>query len=406
MLIYSSGGTVTDGYYFWNGTKWLAISTAIARSNYVLVKSAADFPAAVSGVIILLSNTIYEINGTVVLTNMIDLNNSIIRGVGAVDDILLYTPAGGALLTGAHGGFIKNVTLAAPSGGGQVFNLNAAGALLNLIIEECIVANSASIGLISNFGGSVYLGMVVFENNTNGITFQNDNNLVEFNGLWGFTNQNTYEKLVGTFNIIQIFGGDRVTLSANAATALDITGITTVLEGTIKEVMFIGTGTYVNGTFSDLWEVESFGLSTVKDDVASGSFYLTATATTVIASANMPVKMLGTTTAVNLFRVTSPVSNRLTYTGAKTRRCIVVCSLTSTFTGAGSNKYFSFYIAQNGVILPGSKQQVILKNNTDQGPITVSCMVFLAPNDYIEAWVENNTDGTDMIIQNLNLALK
>src|SRR5690242_7370053 len=25
MLVYSSGGTLSDGYYYWNGTKWLGI---------------------------------------------------------------------------------------------------------------------------------------------------------------------------------------------------------------------------------------------------------------------------------------------------------------------------------------------------------------------------------------------
>src|SRR5688500_9799540 len=42
MIVYSSGGALADGFYFWNGSQWLAVqSSADTRSNYVLVKSAS-----------------------------------------------------------------------------------------------------------------------------------------------------------------------------------------------------------------------------------------------------------------------------------------------------------------------------------------------------------------------------
>src|SRR5688572_23982344 len=65
MMVYNSGGTLTSGHYMWNGSKWASFSMDAARSNYVLVKSVSDFPAAVSGVITLSAGTLYEINGTI-----------------------------------------------------------------------------------------------------------------------------------------------------------------------------------------------------------------------------------------------------------------------------------------------------------------------------------------------------
>jgi hypothetical protein len=50
-VVYSDGGTLPDGYYYWNATRWIMLSTA--RDNYVRVRSAADFPAPVAGVITL-----------------------------------------------------------------------------------------------------------------------------------------------------------------------------------------------------------------------------------------------------------------------------------------------------------------------------------------------------------------
>jgi len=61
LLVYD---TDLSGFYFYNGSAWVKIGSASdLRTNYVLVKSAADFPAAVSGIINLV-NTVYEINGT------------------------------------------------------------------------------------------------------------------------------------------------------------------------------------------------------------------------------------------------------------------------------------------------------------------------------------------------------
>src|SRR6185436_17213795 len=83
MIVYSSGGSVSNGSYMWNGSKWQSFGMDVARNNYVLVKSASDFPAAVGGVITLVAGTLYEINGTVTLSSKIDLNGCNIQGVDA-----------------------------------------------------------------------------------------------------------------------------------------------------------------------------------------------------------------------------------------------------------------------------------------------------------------------------------
>ncbi|WP_317899575.1 hypothetical protein [Aurantibacillus circumpalustris] len=52
MLVYSSGGSVSDGHYSWSGTEWVGFSTTnTVRNNFVPVKSASDLPAPSGGVI-------------------------------------------------------------------------------------------------------------------------------------------------------------------------------------------------------------------------------------------------------------------------------------------------------------------------------------------------------------------
>lgn len=398
-MVYSDGGTLTDGYYFWNGTRWVALSAR--RDNYVLVKSAADLPAPVAGVITLVSGVEYEINGTIILSDKINLNGCTVRGDDSANDKLVYTGVA-ELFTGNKTGNLRFLSITASSG--SAFNIDAGGTAQNMIIQNCYFLGCSSVGTIANVGGTVFISTVAFFLNSNGITFQNDNNVVINNSLWDSNNHNVYEKFVGTFNVIQILGGDRLVTSANTATALHISGITSVVAGSVKVVMFVGNGTYVSGSFTNPWEVEASGLNTEKDEVAGGNMYITSAVQTVINSTGVPVKIAGTTTSASLFRMSSPADNRLTYTGSKTRSFQVTCSLTAT--QPSSNKYFSFYVAKNGTILPESRQEVKLVNSTDQGPVTLSCRVTLAPNDYIEVWVENETSNTNITVQTMNLSIR
>lgn len=405
MLVYSSGGAVADGYYVWDGSKWnKLITSSIVRDNFVLVKSESDFPAAVNGIITLQTNTVYEINGTVTVANKINLNNSWIQGVHAIDDKLVYTGASGELFTGTAGGNLHKLSFTAATSGTRLFNLDAAGANNNLIIENCYIIGCDNIGMVKSFAGTVYLNTIACLYNNNGISFQNDTNVVLENMLWDKTNRNIYEKFTGTFSIIQKVNGDMLVLSSNTATAFDVSGITGIRAGELKAVLFTGNGTYKNGTFSKNWEVESTGLKTEKDDVASGNLYITTPAITSFSASNTPVKVTCTTTSANLFRVTTSGSNRLIYAGTKTRSFQVICS--TTITASSNNKYFSFYIALNGTILPESRQTRKISTGADQGAISLSCIVNLSPGDYIELWVENNTDNTAMTVESMNMAIK
>ncbi len=398
-VVYSDGGTLPDGLYYWNSTRWLMLSTA--RDNYVRVRTAADFPAPVAGVITLTAGVEYEINGTISLSNSINLNGCSIKGEDSGNDKLVYTGTG-SMFTGNKTGNLRFLTLIAASG--SVFGIDALSTNQNMIVQNCFFLGCNSIGTITGVGGTVFFSTVAYFSNTNGITFQNDNNVVMNNTLWDISNFNIYERFIGTFNVIQLLGGDRVTTSANSATALHISGITSLNAGSAKVIMFVGTGTYVTGTFTNAWEVESTGISTQKDGVAGGNMYISTPIATTFALADTPTKVLGTTTSTNLYRMTHPTSNRLTYAGSKTRSFMVSCSM--SITQPNSNRFFSFYIAKNGVVIPESRQDVKVVNSTDQVSLTLSCWATLAPGDYVEVWVANQAATTNVTVQTMNLTME
>jgi len=405
LLLYNS---TLSSFYANLGTSaapnWQPLATGKSRSNHVLVKSASDFPAPVDGVITLVATTTYEINGTIYLTSKIDINSSWITGMDAVNDKLVYTPSSGELFTGSSAGNLRTLTLSAPNAGAKLFNLDGAGANKNFIIQNCYMLGNNNIGTIKGYGGTVYFQTVAFFYNTNGITFQNLNNLLISNALWDQSNSNTFETYTGTFNVIQKIAGAMQPMSANSATAVNVSGVTSIGAGELKVVFFTGTGTYVTGSFAKQWEVESSGISTEKDDVATGNIYLTSGTTTTFSAMNIATKVLCTTTSAGLFRTTASVSNRLTYSGTKTRRFAVIASL--SVTAQSANKNFSFYIYKNGVKLSESEQAMRLASGVDKGSLTLSCTVQLAANDYIEIWAANTSDASSMNVETLNLAIR
>jgi len=114
--------------------------------------------------------------------------------------------------------------------------------------------------------------------------------------------------------------------------------------------------------------------------------------------------VLGTTTGVGLFRVSTSGNNRLVYDGIKTRRFSVVASV--SVTSQSANKYFSFYIYKNGVKLPESEQAMRLSTGVDKGSLTITCTVQLSTNDYVEIWAANTSDASSMTVETLNLTIK
>ena len=402
LLLSNSKATVT---VISDGSNWNIISSGIvkARNNFVLVQSAADLPAPVAGVITLAAGTTYEVNGTIVLTSKINLNGCYLVGMDANNDKLIYTPASGELFTGTKGGTIKTLTLVAAATGAKLFNVDL-GATENLLVRDAIIANCKEVGLVKG-GYIVFFSVINYTGNTAGNTYESITNLLLDNTAWFSTNGGVFEKITGTFAVIEKLGGFSQPMSGLSAIALDVTGIVSITDaGNLKNTAFLGTGTKVNGSFSTKWEVECPGLATEKDDEAAGNLYITSTASSTFSTLNTPVKISGTTTAASLFRVTSPANNRLVYGGSKGRRFQILCSLTCS--QGSSNREYSFYVYKNGVQLPESRQKIKLVNASDQVSVTISCTAFLTTSDYIEIWVEANTSTTSLSVETFNLAIK
>lgn len=403
LLVYD---TTLGKFSYYSGSAWITMEANTGRDNYVLVKTLSDFPAPVAGVITLAAGTMYEINGAINLgANSINLNGCILVGSDPSSDKLNYTGSG-SLFTGTNGGIIEFIFLSGNAGSTKLFNVSDATETKNFIVRDCFVYNFGEVGTVSghNF---VFFDSLNYNNNGTGVTFSANEQLHIYTMIWNTSNTGTALTLIGEFNTISIIGGKMYTDSGETGVNVGSAPLPTIIsDAVINSVSFSGSGSRKNGTFSKEWEVDSAGLNTEKDDVATGNINVSAAEATTGLSINTPKKVAGTTAAGYLFRVDedSPkVNNRLRYMGTKTRYFKIAGR--ASIQSALPNQNVSVYIAKNGVVIAATRSRLRLPTaNTDED-VTMIGSVELAPTDYIEIWVENNSSTTNITFSFMNLIL-
>ena len=263
--------------------------------------------------------TLYEINGTILVDLPIELNEAYIAGLDSGEDKLVK--GSGDLFMGTTGGSIKVLTLVA---GGKVFNITGDGTK-NLIFRDCIVANSGEVGLIKGFS-MVFLSIVQYVGNSNGVTYENINRLLLSNTGWfgggaPLGNSGTYEKLVGTFGSVQKQSGFSEVTGTNIGFDVSANPIITG-DAVMDAVVFTGdypagyVNRYTNGSsytgynFNNSWNVRCAGIPTEGDSSAAGNIYdpSNAGAKTYATNTSGYKVVTNATTATNLLRFDSSVS--------------------------------------------------------------------------------------------------
>lgn len=420
LIVYD---TDFNSLFYYNSSSWVSLFTSSqTRNNHKIVKSATDLASELTAgggsKYLLSSNTLYEINGTISLSFPIEINNSYILGRDTNEDILVR--AGGTIFTGTTGGSIKGVTLTAP--GGTIFSLSGAPTQ-NLIFRDAIIANSGSVGSISGFG-LVFKSVIQYVGNTTGITYNNIGSLLLADLGWSSNNSGTYEAFTGTFTLIQKVSG--FTTVNGTAIGIDVSSNPTVTNGVLLSTAFSGTsteyvkryttGSYTGYNFTNSWTVNCPGIPQEGDGQATANIYYNGGITTGFVqsvSNGSEFNLSGntttnTTTAVNLFRASSPQNNRITYMGKKTRTFQINAAL-SVRGNSGTGDYYAFFIKKNGTTTLVETNSLMRVNTTsDISSQAISGTVELAPNDYVEIWGQRliGSGTTSITVFSLNLSIK
>ena len=142
---------------------------------------------------------------------------------------------------------------------------------------------------------------------------------------------------------------------------------------------------------------------------AHGGMYISTAIETSIAGTSTDgsnaVKALGTTTAfASLQDMDMPASNRLRYTGAANRLFTIQVAI-STIAAANS-KVFGWYLAKNGTVITESLITRKQGTGADVGALALLWQIELAQNDYIEVFLEDQTDTTNATMNQMIMGME
>lgn len=363
------------------------------------------------------SETLYEINGAINVDLPIDLNNAYVSGLDANEDKLIK--ASGNLFEGATGGSVRNLTITA-NGGGMVYNLNGTTSQ-TAVMRECVVSGSSNVGIINGFGIALFT-TVIYSGNSNGIIYSNIGRVLLTNNTWFGNNAGTYEKFIGSFNVISRQGG--LYEVNGTSVGLDVSANPIINnDADVVDVIFSGsltTGKYVNGytvgsypgyNFDRSWNVRAQGIPNESDEDAQGELsidYPVGSGAPTSFNGSTPsniVKVQGVSTSVDLFRFskgTGPHSdNRIVYEGKRRRYFNFSGSISFQVPAIGT---YIVYVAKNGN--PVSRYKVYGRSAAVNDIIAVSIdgVVELGTNDYLEIYMQR-FNGNDVTIITPNATL-
>ncbi len=426
LMVYD---TDLKSFYHYNSTltSWNVINSGTTgrlkfkriKSTDVLATVLATEKAAGGNTKYLLDvNTYYEINGTISFDLPIDLNNAYISGQDANEDVLVRTS--GNLFDGTTGGSIRNVTIQVP--GGKVFNLSGA-ATQSLIIRDTVIAGSQSVGSITGFG-LVFVSIVQYVGNATGIVYDNISKLLISNAAWFSNNGGTYEKLQGTFGLVQKQGG--FTEVSGTAIGFDVSSNPTITGDAVMElVVFTGavsgagayvkpytSGSYTGYNFNNGWSVRCAGIPNEGDSFATGNLYLNRALTSPtiqLADTGSAYKIPGTTISTNLFRMNGSTSNRLVYSGKKARTFTATATV-SFEGGSGATDVLFYFVKFSSTGVPTfitSSETFIDSNTANVQSFSVSGTITLANGEYVELYAQrlNGTNKT-FTFRSYNMSIK
>lgn len=389
-------------------TQITAINNNSPFPNMIFVNAKSDFPTAVSNIITLADNVTYFITTTVDLTGdrLVAGQNTTIIGGSSENCYLISTglSSSTALITSNYSLPMRNLSITH----GTALNLdgtgNASAALdwfgvnfvncatvgtiktySNFIMSDCALLNSANI----TFTGTI--GTIGFVNSL-------------FSGIAGQTTFNFPSTLTVTRRIRAVFCSF---VAFGGATAIYVDPAVTFSAGAENYILitcnFSGGATYVGGTTYTSNAALFQNCRGITNSANLGQMYFLNNATqNSIATQGVFEKIEGTTTASPVNQKFTHSLNRLTYVGGLTKEFVITasCSANSVTTPSA---ILLVRIAKNGATIAESEVQATTSNAGRSENFYCQAITNLAPNDYIELFIANDTSANNVLVTDLNV---
>jgi hypothetical protein len=368
-----------------------------AYSAEVIVKTATDFPTPNVGIITLLPDTIYIIDGHIDIgTDVLALaQNTWLKGTDAAHSSITHTGTGN-LFTASLSFTLSGFGIFCTSG--TVFSCtgtvpSGADGYESTYLKELTISSATSLGSFHDWY-SVFWDKGAAVSFTDSLDFSGTCNilildLVSF--LSGYTAA-AVDLGTATFNTCSFFrcGFTAAAPTNHIVAAASNANINAGKTGRINFCTFASIATPIAGiAVSDVqWQV--FDNLGAPGSARAAQGYLPATYDTALSTSTPAVVDMNSTFVSALadqFTVSS--AGRITYDGL-TKATFSVTAVIAGTADAGTNQNFNHWIYKNGVVVAASKTRKEYNSSAVGSPAPCMAIVELDPTDYIELWVEND----------------
>lgn len=374
------------------------------------ISDRSSFPASVGGVITLLPNVSYFINGDIDLKGdrLLGSSNTTLIGGSSENCTLTSTGlgVGVALFTSEwttpirHIAFkdvdtaidingVTNAPVALDWTGVNFLNVPNIGTIStcdNFIFSKGAFLNSqgllltGSIGTIG-FDNSIFVGT------------GSAGNIIELDASCIVT-----RRFRIIYSSVVDFGS---TVGLNVSASATISAERYILD----TINFSGGGTYLAGVTQTSNKALFTNCVGISNTAVNGQIYMqsNATATTIGASSTF-YKVAGTTTASTDNQKYTATDNRLTNDAVVTRKYLIQCTL--SFNSSNSNVCeFGFYDSVLAAIRTPSRTKATANSAGRSENVTFSCVVSHVQGDYLEIWCANTTGANNITVTDMNFVI-
>jgi len=360
------------------------------------------------------STKAYQVFGNITATDntSLDPNGAPIYGnVGRSFDGFTSSEANHVFFSSDQSGSLSGLKFDINGTSSKVFDVTGDTGFETWAISDCSFNGNESLGSFDNLYALDEQNNV-YQNNAGGLTCNDVARYASKSSPWIQNNTATTNMtFTGAMDLLRFHGGGMGV--ASGKTGISVAGITSLssfgqLDG---GVAFTGAGTYVDDltTFdANEWSVEAFGIDQIyKDTEAFGNVRKDGSTTTTISASGTPVKVTGASTLGETFRADDDggTDNRIRYTGVS-KRTVTVSGSISIDNFSGGNDNVSVYVAKNGTAITSSRVQFQVGGVLDTQASGFNETVQLEQNDYVEVWVANDDDTTDLVVRTYNFTMR
>ena len=368
----------------------------------VVINALADLPTPAGGLHTLAADTNYIFTAAITTANAFKFSsNTTVTAMSGLSPLLTYTGTG-AMFVGADVSCnISEIKVTCPTanlfdisetGGGGTKSFSATRvncvACLRFATFDKLAAQLVNLSTAQSCtDGIVVTGAIGASLGLANVSFRSTD--VAYIGL---DLTGAVLNTISLATVVFVGGAGSIGIKGDAASA----NITTNFIGQIKDCSFTGVTTPLSGiTIDDIrWAFRDNGV--VADSQPDGLVSLSSNATVTTLSVGVPTLVAGTWAVERVSQFTGTTAGRLTYNAERDLLSPLDVAIVVDPV-SGTNKSIRAFIAINGAAIVISGKAILIDAGSP-AEITIMWQEKLSENEFIEVFIENETDSVDVTV--------